>query len=65
MMRCIGVKMTYKQLKIILDAMEEQELNQTATIFVPGIDEYFPATVAYATDEQDVLDVNHPILTLE
>lgn len=57
--------MTYQRLKEVLDSMTEEELNLTATIFVPGVDEYYAATVSYTDEDCDVLDPGHPVLTIE
>jgi hypothetical protein len=57
---------TYKELaNLILHEMSPEQQEQDITIFVPGVDEYYPATLAFTDDDCDVLDPGHPILTLE
>lgn len=47
---------------LLLNYSDEQ-LMQTATIFVPGVDEYFPLCISMTDESCDVLDPNHVILT--
>ena len=56
--------MTYKDLLLQLQQLSEEQLNQDVAIYVPGVDEYYQDGVelVFATDEQDVLDVDHPII---
>lgn len=56
--------MNYRKLARLIDSMTDEEKDMTVTIFVPGVDEYYPATVAYTDEECDVLDPNHPIITI-
>ena len=55
--------MTYADLKAILNHMSEDDLGKDATIFVPGIDEYYPVAIAWTNESCDVLDPGHPVLT--
>lgn len=57
--------MTYRNLKELLSTMSERELNMTATVFVPGVDEYYAAAVAFTDESQDVLDPGHPVITID
>lgn len=60
--------MTYKELALsILNDLTTEQQEQTATFYMPGIDEYFPVYENFVvTDEDnDVLDVGHIVLTLE
>ena len=55
--------MTYKHLLTQLQQLNEYQLNQDVTIFDCWADEYVPATeLNYTTDQQSVLDLNHPFL---
>ena len=56
--------MTYKDLLLQLQQLSEEQLNQDVAIYVPGVDEYYQDGVelVFATDAQDVLDVDHPII---
>ncbi len=56
--------MTYKQLAEAISAMTPEQQNQTATIYVPGVDEYFPAQMEMP-DTGGVLDDNHYVLSPE
>jgi hypothetical protein len=55
---------TYKQLLTELNKLTEEQLNSDVCVFDTAIDEYFQLNVefVYATDAQDVLDVDHPII---
>ena len=56
--------MTYKDLLLQLQQLSEEQLNQDVAIYVPGVDEYYQDGVelVFATEAQDVLDVDHPII---
>ena len=56
--------MTYKELLIQLLQLNEEQLNQYVAIYEPCADEYWQDKVelVFATDAQDVLDVNHHII---
>ena len=56
--------MTYKELLIKLLQLNLEQLNQDVAIYEPCADEYWQDKVelVFATDAQDVLDVDHPII---
>ena len=55
--------MTYKELKNILNAMNEESLNCDAVVYIPGINEHIPLTdFPISTNTNDVLDEGHPVL---
>jgi hypothetical protein len=57
--------MTYKELLEQLQQLNEEQLNQDVAICSEDEpDEYYQAGVefVFATDAQDVLDVDHPII---
>ena len=57
--------MTYKELLEQLQQLNEEQLNSDVAIWDGyGTDEYFQAGVefVFATDECQVLDVDHPII---
>jgi len=56
--------MTYKELLQELQQFNEEQLNSDVAIYVPGVDEYYQEGVelVFATDECQVLDVDHPII---
>lgn len=57
---------TYRHLLEELQKLTPEQLDMTATVFVPGIDEFYPVdSICYGNpDENDVLDADHPFLTL-
>lgn len=59
---------TYRQLAIsLLNDLTSEQLDQTATIYIPGVDEYYPMYERFTiTDEDcDVVDDGHIILTID
>jgi hypothetical protein len=57
--------MTYRELALAILSEPEEVQNQTVTLFVPGVDEYYPATTAMTDESCDVLDPNHLVLTID
>lgn len=49
--------MTYRDLLNLLSKMDEESLNMTVTVNFE--DEYYPAKIVIADDNQSVLDVGH------
>jgi hypothetical protein len=65
---CPGEVMTYKELFYILKNMSEEELEQTATVWVNGIDEYFGVSELSLNEDTlntDVLEPEHTIIRLD
>lgn len=58
--------MTYRELGHKINLMSSEQRNMTVTVFVPGIEEFYPVdNISYSVEEQqDVLDGNHPILNI-
>jgi hypothetical protein len=56
--------MTYKELLLQLQQLTEDQLNQDVAVFDANEYEYYQATVelVFATDECQVLDVDHPVI---
>ena len=56
--------MKYKELLIQLLDLSQEQLNQDVCVYDEGTDEYYQLKVelVFATDAQDVLDVDHPII---
>ena len=56
--------MTYKELLLQLQKLNEEQLNSDVAIYEPCADEYYQASVefVFATEECQVLGVNHPII---
>jgi len=56
--------MTYKELLQQLQQLNEEQLNCDVAIYEPCADEYWQDKVelVFATDECQVLDVDHPII---
>lgn len=58
--------MTYKELREILNAASEEELNSDVTVYLPESDEYYSVTDYDITDEDnDVFDAGQPFLIVE
>lgn len=56
--------MTYKELLDLLNELDEEQLNMDVTIYDTEEDEFFKSAGFNITDETDILDENHPYLTL-
>ena len=56
--------MTHKELLLQLQELSEEQLNQDVAVYDEGSDEYYQLKVelVFATDECQVLDVDHPII---
>ena len=56
--------MTYQELLNQLQQLNPEQLNQDVAVYDEGTDEYYQGKVklVFATDAQDVLDLNHPII---
>jgi hypothetical protein len=56
--------MTYKELLSELQKLNEEQLNSDVTIYEPCADEFWQDKVelVFATEECQVLDVDHPII---
>ena len=57
--------MTYKELADHIAVMDEEQRNSDVTIYDGGEDEYYPVFGIDFSPEDDVLDKNHPFLTVE
>jgi len=56
------MNMTYKELQEAIERMSEDQKNQNATVFVSGINEYFPIERMYVEPVTDVLDAGHIVM---
>ena len=54
--------LTYRELLRQLSAMSEEWLDANVTVYLEGIDEYFPIKRFLINKEDDVLDEGHPFL---
>jgi hypothetical protein len=56
--------MTYKELFSQLQNLSEDQLNSDVAVYDTVVDEYYQLDVelVFATDECQVLDVDHPII---
>lgn len=58
--------MTYKQLAALINNMPEAHQALDVAIYCHNCDEWYPAAgIKYTNDSQDVLDTDHPYITLE
>tara|TARA_B110000503_G_C6792852_1_gene267951 strand:+ start:226 stop:441 length:216 start_codon:yes stop_codon:yes gene_type:complete len=57
-------EMTYKELLLQLQQLNEEQLNQDVAVYDEGTDEYYQLKVelVFATEECQVLDIDHPII---
>lgn len=55
--------MTYRELINLLSKMDEETLDMNVTIHFE--DEYYPAKVSFADDNQSVLDIGHPVILVQ
>ena len=60
----VWLMMTYKELLQQLQQLNEDQLNSDVAVYDEGINEYYQLKVelVFATDQCDVLDVDHPII---
>lgn len=58
--------MKYRDLLTELQLLSEEQLNQDVTVYVSGVDEYYPLVPDYPWlfAEADVLDNDHPYLVI-
>ena len=55
---------TYRDLLTMLQSMTDEQLDCTPTVYIEGVDEYYPATTLLtASDNNQVLDENHPYIS--
>lgn len=60
--------MTYRELKEYLSNLSNEKLDLDVTVYVSGVDEYYPLTGDYPVVESDptcdTLDPGHPYLVI-
>ena len=56
--------MTYNDLKNALTRLSPSQLNMDVTIYIEKDDEFFAAETIEIMSETDILDKNHPFLTI-
>ena len=59
--------MTYRELANELANFSDDQLNQTVTVYVQGVDEYYSLVSDYPltfTEADDILDKDHPYLVI-
>lgn len=57
--------MTYKELAAMIGIMNDEQQSCDATVYLSETDEYLPVNKVGVQDEDDVLDKNHPFLTID
>lgn len=55
---------TYKELKELIDRLPEERKEDNVTVFVPGVDEFYPISEFRVQVGDDVLDNGHPYLKI-
>lgn len=57
---------SYQDLLELLNTLSEEDLQQTITIYMDGIDEYLPVVFElYNVESTDVLDEDHKVIILK
>jgi hypothetical protein len=56
--------MTYGELLETLQLLTHEQLNMNVTVYVRGLDEYYPARSVNIANGSDILDNNHPFIKL-
>lgn len=57
---------SYKDLLEIFTQFSEEDLDQTITLYMENMDEYFPVVIEiYNVETDDVLDQNHKVVILK
>lgn len=54
---------TYRELKEKLEKLTEEQLDMNVSFYDKMNDEYYSGGAFFITDEDDVLDKNHPVIT--
>ena len=54
--------MTYKDLQAAIERMTEEQKKQNATVFINGMNEYFPIERMYIEPVTDVLDAGSIVM---
>ena len=57
--------MTYRELLAQLLQMRGTELDDTVTVWLPGVDEFYPVKKTDVATKRDELDEGHIYLTVE
>ena len=59
--------MTYRELANELAQFSDEQLNQTVTVYIQGVDEYYGLVSDYPltfSEADDILDKDHPYLVI-
>ena len=57
---------SYKDLLEILNHLSEEDLDQTITLYIESMDEYFPVTIEiHSVESTDILDEDHKVIILK
>lgn len=57
--------LTWKTLRDHINVMDNEQLNSDVTVQATEMDEFFQVTGYDITEVDDVLDKNHPFLTIQ
>ena len=55
---------TYRELLEALKELSEEQLDKTATIYDKSFDAYMPIDYTEKTEEDDVLEADHPVIVI-
>jgi hypothetical protein len=59
------MSLTFRQLAAHIAVMDEEQKDSDVTIHCTEMDEWFQATGYDITEETDVMDKNHPFVTIQ
>jgi len=57
--------MTYKELQFLISCLPAEYFDDDVTVHLTHIDEFLPVRLLLLNGDSDVLDNNHPYLTVE
>jgi hypothetical protein len=58
------MNLTYEELAEQIARMSPEQKASNVTVFVPGVDEFYPIDVVSYITEDGVLDAGHPVLNI-
>jgi len=58
------MNMTYRKLAESIKNFSDEQKDMSVTVYVPGIDEFYPIGEVTEENRSDVLDIGHPVLQI-
>jgi len=56
------MNMTYRELQAAIDKLDDEQKDCNVTVYVEGIDEFYPIKDMTIISETGVLDAGHPVM---